>query len=199
MVTQKKKAQVPTGDNVIEQMRDLGGGVAQSFKTDLVGGVITGALTELFSPNSTSTKKDLQPGEEIFFPKEAPVAKQPQEMRKLESIVPTNDEVNLVRDIEAVRYELKKVMAELKDLNNAAIEVEKAVAQAPVKFGKYHFSFFSRLKEILKVFRQQISDSRIWLEESFNKKKKRQFWCMFKKHGTSYGLSSERVVATSIG
>lgn len=195
MPNQKKKQPVQTQDTILEQLRDVGGGVAKSVKTDVLGGVTTGVLNDIFSP----AKKDLRPGEEVTIgPQELP-QKPVSEIRKPEVTVFIAAEANLAREVEAVRDELKKTVEELKELNTAVVEVEKAVAQAPVKAGKYHLSFFARLRAILRLFRQQVSESRLWLEESFAKKKKRNYWAMFKKHGTTFGLSSERVIATQAG
>lgn len=195
MATQKKKQAVINQDTVLEQLRDVGGGLAKSVKTDLLGGVTSGALDELFGPR----KKDLKPGEEIVMPQKETPAQPFIEVKKPENILFTASEANLAREVEAVRQELKKTVDELKELNTAVVEVEKAVSQAPVKAGKYHLSFFARLRVIIKLFRQQVSESRVWLEASFAKKKKRGYWQMFKKHGTTFGMSSERVIATQAG
>ncbi|TSC53540.1 MAG: Uncharacterized protein LiPW16_367 [Microgenomates group bacterium LiPW_16] len=195
MGTQKKKQQTQTQDTVLEQLRDLGGGIGKSVKSDLLGGVGTGLLNELFSPK----KKDLKAGEEVVIsPQELPQKPIP-EIKKPEAVIFIAQEANLAQEVEAVRTELKKTVEELKELNTAVVEVEKAVAQTPVKAGKYHLSFFARLRAILRLFRQQVSESRVWLEASFAKKRKRQYWFMFKKHGTTFGLSSERAIATQAG
>ncbi|MBI4999654.1 hypothetical protein HZB97_02705 [Candidatus Gottesmanbacteria bacterium] len=195
MGSQKKKQPAQSQDTILEQLRDLGGGVAKSVKSDLLGGVGTGVLNELFSP----TRKDLKAGEEVIIsPQELP-QKPILETKKPEAVIFMAQEANLAREVEAVRNELKKTVEELKELNTAVVEVEKAVAQTPVKAGKYHLSFFARLRAILRLFRQQVSESRLWLEASFAKKRKRQYWFMFKKHGTTFGLSSERVIATQAG
>lgn len=193
MGTQKKKQPARAPNTILEQLRDVGGGVAKSVKSDLLGGVGTGILNELFSP----TRKDLKPGEEVIISRkeELPAIG----IKKPETVLFTAQEANLAQEVEAVRTELKKTVEELKELNTAVVEVEKAVAQTPVKAGKYHLSFFARLRAILRLFRQQVSESRVWLEASFAKKRKRQYWFMFKKHGTTFGLSSERVIATQAG
>lgn len=197
MPAQKKKQLVRNQDTVLEQLRDLGGGFGKSVKSDLVGGVASDILTNIFSP----VKKDLKPGEEIKFPTEENLPPKPivSEVRKPELVLFTAQEANLAREVKAVRAELKKTVDELKELNTAVIEVEKAVAQTPVKAGKYHLSFFARLRAIIKLFRQQVSESRLWLEASCTKKQKRNYWAMFKKHGTTFGLSNERAIASQAG
>lgn len=195
MRSQKKKQPVQTQDTILEQLRDLGGGVGKSAKSDLLSGVGAGILNELFS----SKKKDLKAGEEVLISQQELPQKPIPEIKKPEAVIFIAQEANLTQEVEQVRAELKKTVEELKELNTAVVEVEKAVTQTPVKPGKYHLSFFARLRAILKLFRQQVSESRVWLEASFTKKKKRQYWFMFKKHGTTFGLSSERVIATQAG
>lgn len=196
MVTQKKKHSTQNQDSMLEQLRDLGHGVTKSVQSDLLGGVATGVLNELFSP----ARKNLRTGGEVTFPsQEVPRAQPVLEIKKPEVVLFTAHEQNVAKEVEALRSELKKTVDELKELNSAVVEVEKAVAQAPVRTGKYHLSFFARLRSIIKLFRQQVSESRVWLEASFAKKKKRNYWSMFKKHGTTFGLSSERVIATQAG
>lgn len=196
MNTPKKKQFNAMHDTVLEQLRDVGGGIVKSAASDVVGGVATGILNELFSPG----KGNAQAGEAVISPQEQPATIRPQtEIRKPDVVIFTAQEVNVAYEVEALRNELKKTVDELKELNSAVDEVEKAVAQTPVKAGKYHLSFFAKLRAILKLFRQQVSESRFWLEETFNKKRKRNYWAMFKKHGTSFGLSHERAVASQAG
>jgi len=195
MATQKKKQLVRNQDTVLEQLRDIGGGVAKSVANDVLGGIAADTITSVFSP----VKKDLKPGEEVLISSPESPQKPIPQVKTPEITLFTAQEVKLAKEVEMLRGELKKTVEELKELNTTVIEVEKAVAQSPVKTGKYHFSFFARLRAILRLFRQQISESRVWLEASFAKKRKRQYWFMFKKHGTAFGLSSERVIATQAG
>jgi hypothetical protein len=46
----------------------------------------------------------------------------------------------------------------------------------------------------------KIEDGRAWLETfAKRKKKKLGYWKMYKKHGTTFGLSHERTIATQTG
>ena len=78
-------------------------------------------------------------------------------------------------------------------------EIHKAVAEVPVDPGIYHVNFYEKLKAVLKTLREQIDDSRSWLTLHQSRKKKMGYWGMFKKHGTTFGLSNERSIATSAG
>ncbi|MFH0863818.1 MAG: DUF5660 family protein [Candidatus Gottesmanbacteria bacterium] len=200
MAILKKKQPIRSHDSVVEQLRGLGNSIVNSATNDLIGGVSTNVLNELFSPKNTnrSTDEKLSINKDIRSENDGyilPVS----EVKKPEVILFTAQEQNLAREVEAVRQELKKTVDELKELNSAVIEVEKTVASTPVRPGTYHLSFFARLRVIIKLFRQQVSESRVWLEASTSKKQKRGYWSMFKKHGTTFGMSSERVIATQAG
>lgn len=195
MATLKKKQTIGNKDSALEQLRDLGTDVVKSTQSDLVAGVAGGILNDLFAPKS----QDLKPNQEVFVSSETTLRPRQPEGQRPEFVLFTAQEANLAHEVEAVRTELKRTVEELKALNTAVIEVEKAVALTPVKTGKYHLSFFGKLRAILRLFRQQVSESRVWLEETFVKKRKKQYWSMFKKHGTTFGLSSERALASQAG
>ena len=76
---------------------------------------------------------------------------------------------------------------------------EVTMETVPAKPGVYHVNFFEWLFSLIKGIREKIEDSCVWLRAFQSKKSKRGYWAMFKKHGTSFGLSSERVVATQTG
>lgn len=193
---QKKKSTARNQASPVELLRDLGENVTTTVKSDLIGGVVNQALDNLFSP----TKINLQPNQEVVVP--SPEINQSQRMpefRKPDILLFTASEANLGREVEAARAELKKAVGELTELNTAVLEVEKSLSLTPVKAGRYHVSFFARLRTIIKLFRQQVSESRVWLEATVSKKKKKSYWGMFKKHGTSFGMSNERAIASQAG
>jgi hypothetical protein len=71
--------------------------------------------------------------------------------------------------------------------------------EMPVSPGIYHVNFFERLRSIIQLLRQQVEDSRTWLLMVTTKRTQKDYWCMYSKHGTTFGLSSERIIATAIG
>lgn len=190
----KKQPVTRTNDSIIESLRTLGSGVGKTVVKDVAGKVASDALSSLFG--RLPAQGELKPNQPIDIRTErqpSPTFRRPelnrQPMVRLE-------EVNLKQQIEAVRTELKALAASLKTLN---LEVQKAVAEVPVAPGVYHLNFFERLKSILKILREQIDDSRTWLAMHTARKQKKNYWGMFKKHGTSFGLSSERTMATQAG
>lgn len=194
MANLKKKQPVLNQASAIEQVKDIGTGLVKSATGDLIAGTVSNALDNLFGPQH----HDLQPDEEILF-SEQKQAKTEIKTVKLETTLFSDSELTVAREIEGVRRELQRAISDLKELNSDILEIEKAIAFTPVRGGKYHLSFFARLKAIIKLFRQQVNESKLWLEASFARKKKKGYWSMFKKHGTSFSMSSERALASQAG
>ena len=100
------------------------------------------------------------------------------------------------QQLEAVRQELKALSQSLKNLSK---DVQAAIETSPVSPGIYHINYYDQLRIFIHVLRLQIEDSRVWLQMSVGRKKKLGYWGMFKKHGTTFGLSNERSLATAAG
>lgn len=99
--------------------------------------------------------------------------------------------------IQEIIVELKRLTATSKVLQVEFKEV--ATEQRITKPGKYHQTFFEWMLSVIRQARIKVEDSGAWLAVAKSKQQKRQYWAMFKKHGTSFGLSNERVVATQTG
>jgi hypothetical protein len=189
----KKKPIIYANDNVLESLRDVGAGVAKTVASDVVAQSATDALSALFGgpiPRQGEQPREQQVGGEALTPQI-----HRQEVRPSMPMVKA-EEQGIKEQIEAVRAELKALAASIKNLNQ---DIQKAVVEVPVDPGIYHLNFFDRLRTILKLMREQIDDSRAWLGMSANRKKKMGYWGMFKKHGTTFGLSHERNLATQAG
>lgn len=104
-----------------------------------------------------------------------------------------------------ISQKLQEIMNELRRLvsTSKVLEMEFAdvsVEQAPTQAGEYHLNFFDWLLLTIRAARQKVEDSGAWLATAKNKGgKKGGYWGMFKKHGTTFGLSNERSVATQTG
>lgn len=108
------------------------------------------------------------------------------------------------RQTQETSTKIQEIIAELKRLTTSSkvLEVEfkeVAIEQRISNPGKYHVSFFEWMLSVIKQARMKVEDSGAWLTVAKSKQQKRQYWAMFKKHGTSFGLSNERVVATQTG
>ena len=108
------------------------------------------------------------------------------------------------RENQEVEAQLRELMAEIKKLADSSKELqtqfkEIAIEQHAVKPGKYHKNFFTWMLSMIRTARQKVEDSGAWLAAMQSKKKSREYGAMSKKHGTTFSLSNERVVATQVG
>ncbi len=106
------------------------------------------------------------------------------------------------REMEQTIQNIKAELLHLVSSSNVVLQAEfaqVAVEQAPVNPGKYHLGFFEWILELIKQTRMKVEDSGAWIAAVSSKKGKKGYWNMFKKHGTSFGLSNERTVATQTG
>ena len=101
------------------------------------------------------------------------------------------------RNVEQIKAELSKLVAssEMLKLQFAEIGVE----QTSQNVGTYHLNLFEWMLSVIRSAREKVEDSNAWLGTVKGKGGKKDYWGMFKKHGTSFGLSGERAVATSVG
>ena len=107
------------------------------------------------------------------------------------------ESAELSRTLDQILFELKQLAASSKELQTQFKEV--VVEQRIEKPGKYHLTFFSFILTLIRDAKEKIEDSSVWLTASKGKAEKKGYWGMFKKHGTSFGLSNERAVATQVG
>lgn len=102
----------------------------------------------------------------------------------------------LEEEINKVREELYLAIKQMKSLDSSIKEAEKTIISPISNPGIYYVSFFEKLKTILQVLRQNIQESKSWLTMVFEKKRKRGYWQMAKKGGSTFLLSHERRSAT---
>lgn len=183
-------------ESILESLRSLGSGVGKTVAKDVTGKIASDALASLFG---TPVKKqgEISPNKPVQFQKERspfPGFRRP-EMTPRAPFV-HQEEPHLKEQIEAIRGEIKALSASIKSLNT---EIGKTVSEEPVNPGIYHKNFFERLRSMLVILREQVDDSRSWLALQNNKKKKMGYWGRYKKHGTQFGLSNERTLATQAG
>lgn len=195
---QKKPAQrpVPSHDSIIESLRDVGSSVGNTVKNDVVTGIASDAFQSLLG----NFPKRPQENPESPFPYPFPKKERPRMVAPRPEILSPDrihaDQAKTAQQINEVRQELLALAKAVGSLNN---EIQNTISEMPVNPGIYHENFFERLKSVLKSLRQSVQDSRSWLQVSSGRKKQKQFWGLYKKHGTQFGLSSERTVATQTG
>lgn len=209
--TNKKQRRPFVDENPIEAKRDIPSGVAASLTEDLLKPAITKDVWEqLLGVDASSTSKektkisgDILEGENLDI----------KALEKIQYVEPGLDyrreiihvsERTARENTFALERRIQEIIVELKKLASSSQELETAFAQvsvasAPEQPGKYHLNFFEWVLSVVHSARLRVEESQTWLALFASKRAKRQYWSMFKKHGTSFGLSNERVVATQTG
>ena len=201
-------------NNQVETLKGLVGGVSQSFGNDLLKGGTRNMLEQILGryegQQPTTPSGDLREGEEIYFTSSNTTKK---ETPRNFDVAPGIDyrreilqyrEASGTRQTKEIEQKIEEVLFELRRLidTSAVLQAEFreiTMEQAPALPGKYHLNFLEWLLQIIKAARIKVEDSGSWLTAITSKKSKRNYWSMFKKHGTTFGLSNERVVATQTG
>lgn len=149
--------------------------------------VLPGGKNESHEEKPKETKKNAAPGidyhREIATTSERSVRKNQSEMEQRFS---------------QIKEELDRLVAS----SNKIVQEEFGgitTEQAPREVGKYHINFLDWMLIAIRTTREKVEDSGAWLQTMKNKKGKKGYWGMFKKHGTSFGMSNERSVATQTG
>jgi len=188
-----KKPPIIVNDNILESVRSIGSSVGKTVTKDVAGKIGSDVLQSLFGASQKSG--ELKPQETIDFreqqPEVAPIRRVPEAPKQMRS-----EDAQLKQQLEAVRQELQGLAQSIKKLHQ---EIHNAVMETPVAPGVYHLNFFEQLKSFIKSLKEQVDDSNTWLAAFHSRKKKAGYWGMYKKHGTTFGLSSERSLATSSG
>lgn len=105
----------------------------------------------------------------------------------------------LAQRVEQITVELKRLVSSSKVLQMEFASV--SVEQKSAEVGEYHVHFLEWMLIVIKNAREKVEDSGAWLGtvKGKNGKKSSGYWEMFKKHGTTFGQSGERSVATQTG
>lgn len=210
----KSRVKQYVNKNPIEQLLGIGGGVAQSG-ADLAKSTINlDNWDEYLGLENGQEKKekhqasgDLSEGQELNL---KDLKKEKHEKKEVEPGIDYSREIVHTgeraanRENRDIEIQLKEIMVEIKKLTDSSKELqtqfkEIAVEQHVAKPGKYHKSFFAWMLSVIKAARMKVEDSGAWLAAMHSKKKSREYTAMAKKHGTTFSLSNERVVATQVG
>ena len=139
--------------------------------------------------------------EQISPEKTAAINRQFEYVKKQEQVVFRRETQEVEKRIQAI---LAEITQEVKRLQIQAAELSDdvkniTVESLPAKPGKYHVGFFEWIIVELRNIRRKVSESRMWLQVSYQKKQKRGFWMMAKKHGNTFLFSGERTVSYGAG
>ena len=107
------------------------------------------------------------------------------------------DHREMQRNIEQIKVEISKLVAssQVLKMEFASVNVEQSTANV----GQYHLNFLEWMLTVIRSARQKVEDSQSWVGAIKGKGAKKNYWGMLKKHGTTFGLSGERSVATQVG
>lgn len=194
--SQPKKPTQITNDSILESLRSLGSGVGKTIAKDLTGKVASDALSSLFGA-PVKRQGELRPNAPLNMrPERAPFPgfRRPEITPRAPFVA--REEPHLKEQIEAIRGELKALASSIQNLNS---QIQNTIMEVPVDPGVYHKNFFERLRSVLRILREQIDDSSSWMSLYNGRKQKKGYWNSYKKHGTSFGLSNERTMATQAG
>lgn len=108
------------------------------------------------------------------------------------------------KEMQQVSTQVEQIKAELIQLSKSAKSLQLEIASVTVEqvtksVGVYHAHFFEWMLNMLRAARERVETSEAWMNTQKSKMGKKGYWGMFKKHGTQFGLSNERAVATQVG
>jgi hypothetical protein len=99
--------------------------------------------------------------------------------------------------IQQLRLEIQSLVSSTNTLKMAFAEV--TMQESTTQVGTYHENFFEWMITQIQAARANVENSNACIGIVKGKNEKKGYWGMFKKHGTSFGLSNERAVATQVG
>jgi len=195
----KKQSHRQTIDS-IEAIKDIPNEVKKTV-TEAGKGVVTDLWEQILGsnekPQPTQKSGDLKQGEELVLQRAEPAIDYARELIQAEKFVAKKQQSEVKVQIQELLVELKKITKTSKELEVEFKDI--AVEVMPVNPGKFHLNFFEWVLAQVRRARMRIEDSAHWVKTIRSKKSQRQYWSLFKKHGTSFGLSGERIVATQTG
>lgn len=213
--TQPKNKQ-SINKNTLESLVNIGGGVMGSFAQDVVKDSFTGFFDQILKggqeeqKNKHDAKGDLVEGQELELSTTSSKSLEKPPRLDIEPGMDYRREILHAEkrvqqeNTQELSVKIQEIIIELKQLMNVSQELKVefkqiATEQKIVNPGKYHVSFFEWVLLLVRQARMKVEDSSAWVAAFKSKKAKKQYWSMFKKHGTTFGLSNERVVSTQTG
>jgi hypothetical protein len=205
----KKKAQsAVTKQNVLETLKDIGGGFGNQTG-DLLKNTSEDFFKELLGFSKPKVKKsgELAAGEsiqmsEVLSGKE----KENKALRaqiSLERQLTSDEKKVSAGTMNELRVELQAIMSEVQKVatstENFAEVTQVAMMTAPVEPGIYHLIFFQNILEFLQSFRKKIDSCATWLQSTNKRAEKKNYWSMYKKKGSSFLLSPDHYLQRSAG
>jgi len=183
--------------NVLESFKDIGSGVSQDLLDQILG-----------RPRlETKVSGEIKVGESLEFDEllsgQYEENKHLREQIALEKTLLREEKEISVQKSNELKLRLQALMQEVlalaKSTQSLGEKVEVAAMQAPAQPGVYHLVFFEKLLSFIRNFRKNIEDASLWLQASNKRAEKKNFWAIYKKHGSSFLLSGEHYLTRSAG
>lgn len=210
-------------DESFESIRETTGSLSRAVGKDVVKDGAKNALQQLLGKYEETAERadrlagELAQGQELDLAAAHGKKSEKAPAPKRHDIQPGLEQYNYHRDIvhasekashqenRELSQQVEQIMVEIQRLISSSAVLETqfaavAVEQKPKEVGKYHTHFFEWMLITIRNARAKVEDSGAWLATMSGKKgKKGNYWSEFKKHGTSFGMSNERSVATQTG
>ncbi len=207
---QKQIKQARQG-NVLETLKDLGGGTAKAFGQDFLKELPKDFMSQLMGMkrppekhfSGEITRGDSLNVNDVYNGKREQQEKLSRQISFERRILDEEKSLlerrssELSMQLNAIRQEIQAVIATTPKL---AKQVEAASLEAPINPGQYHKVFLEAILEFLKSFRKNIESAGLWLA-SANKRasKKKGFWGQYQKGKGSRLLNPEDFLQRSAG
>lgn len=153
----------------------------------------------------TKRAGDLKPGEELSLKEEEkqlraiePAINYIQEIVHAERKVQARDQHETKIKIQEIIIEIRKLTKSSKELAVQFKDIEK-MEYVPENAGKYHANFVEWVLSMVRSARERVDNAISWTNAIKSKKSQKQYWSLFKKHGTKFALSGERYMVTQTG
>ncbi len=194
--------------NILETLKDIGGGATKAFANDVVKETGSEFMRQLLGMRArTKASGDLGRGESLEpgkaltgeYQQQQKLQKQVRferhilEEQKAE-IEKKNNELRL--QLHAITEEIKSVVATTPKL---ARQVEVASLTSTNDPGIYHLIFLANILEFLKSFRKNVENASQWLTATNKRANKRNFWNQYKVQKGVALLNPETYLQRSAG
>ncbi|HUV71819.1 MAG TPA: DUF5660 family protein [Clostridia bacterium] len=189
-------------DSFLEAFRELGSDIASTTKDTLVKDGLDNIKQAVwpFNTSGPTNESSLYENEAELEKSYRSRLRQAEVLRREERVLFSRDQEKTQVKVETLQDEIKNLAQAVGELAGQAKEAEIATLQETPVVGKYHLSFFEKLKKRIAELRAQIQESSLWLEAWNKKAKKRNYyWAQFKKSGSKFLLSGDRYMATQAG
>ena len=193
--------------NVLESLKDIGGGATDSLSRDLLKETTRNFFEQLVGAREQNYSGEIVPGEtvelnEVFSGTREEKKKARVQISLARSLF-EEEKVRTEKRTNQLRLQLHALMQEVYSLAQSTQglgeAVEVASMQAPVNPGIYHVSFFEKLLSFMKSFRKRIENASLWLNTTNSRAEKKNFWSTYKKHGSKFLLSPDHYLQRSAG